>query len=54
VWQATTDQVAALVARTHTGVRDGAYQPGPYSKFTEGELIDFAGWYVQRMQAHGY
>lgn len=54
VWIATTDQDADLVARSHAGVSDPAYQPGVYSEFTEQQLDSFAAWYVQRMQAHGY
>ena len=54
VWIATTDQDADLVARSHAGVQDPQYEPGPYSVHTEGQLDNFAHWYVQRMQAHGY
>ncbi|WP_028999626.1 aromatic ring-hydroxylating dioxygenase subunit alpha [Azohydromonas australica] len=54
VWIATTDQDADLVARSHAGVQDPSYEPGPYSKFTEKQLDNFASWYVKRMQAHGY
>lgn len=54
VWIATTDQDAELVARSHSGVLDPAYEPGPYSRFTEKQLDSFAGWYVDRMRAHGY
>jgi Rieske 2Fe-2S family protein len=54
VWIATTDQDADLVARSQAGVNDPSYEPGPYSTFTERELDNFAAWYVQRMQAHGY
>ncbi|WP_028998546.1 aromatic ring-hydroxylating oxygenase subunit alpha [Azohydromonas australica] len=54
VWIATTNQDADLVARSHAGVLDPSYEPGPFSKFTEKQLDNFASWYVQRMQAHGY
>ncbi|MGO6943101.1 aromatic ring-hydroxylating oxygenase subunit alpha [Rhizobium johnstonii] len=54
VWVATTDQDAELVSRSQLGVEDPAYEPGPYSRFTEGQLDDFATWYVERMRAHGY
>ncbi len=54
VWIATTDQDADLVARSHAGVSDPAFEPGPYSRFTEGQLDSFATWYVDRMRAHGY
>ncbi|KSV83478.1 SRPBCC family protein [Sinorhizobium sp. GL28] len=54
VWIATTDQDAALVARSHAGVEDPAYVPGPYSPFSETNLDKFASWYIDRMRAHGY
>ena len=54
VWIATTDQDADLVARSHAGALDPAYQPGPYSRFSETNLDKFATWYIDRMRAHGY
>ncbi|NKK02553.1 Rieske 2Fe-2S domain-containing protein [Rhizobium leguminosarum bv. viciae] len=54
VWVATTDQDADLVARSHAGATDPAYQPGPYSRFSETNLDKFASWYIDRMRAHGY
>ncbi|WP_429810499.1 aromatic ring-hydroxylating oxygenase subunit alpha [Ensifer sp. B1-9] len=54
VWLATTDQDAQLVARSHAGVEDPAYVPGPYSPFSETNLDKFASWYIDRMRAHGY
>ncbi len=36
VWIATNAQDSALVERTHLGVSSPAYQPGPYSPYTEG------------------
>jgi Rieske 2Fe-2S family protein len=54
VWVATTEQDAELVRRSHLGVEDPAYEPGPYSQFTEKQLDNFATWYVERMRAHGY
>ncbi|CAN7165991.1 aromatic ring-hydroxylating oxygenase subunit alpha [Pararhizobium sp. LjRoot238] len=54
VWVATTDQDAELVSRSQLGVEDSAYEPGPYSRFTEGQLDNFSTWYVERMRAHGY
>ncbi|MEK1855352.1 MAG: SRPBCC family protein [Phyllobacterium sp.] len=54
VWIATTEQDSKLVARSHSGIQDPAYEPGPYSKFSEGALDDFSTWYVERMHAHGY
>ncbi len=54
VWTETTNQDAQLVARAQAGVRDPGYEPGVYSRFTEGALDDFASWYIERMRAHGY
>jgi Rieske 2Fe-2S family protein len=54
VWVATTDQDGELVARSYAGVLDPAYVPGPYSRFSEGNLDKFATWYIDRMRAHGY
>ncbi|APO72075.1 ring-hydroxylating dioxygenase protein (plasmid) [Rhizobium gallicum] len=54
VWVATTDQDAELVARSHAGVLDPAYVPGPYSRFSETNLDKFATWYIDRMRAYGY
>ncbi|WP_223447918.1 aromatic ring-hydroxylating oxygenase subunit alpha [Pseudomonas sp. BF-R-19] len=54
VWIATTDQDAKLVARSHDGIKDPAYEPGVYSGFTERQLDNFSTWYVERMKAHGY
>jgi len=52
VWTATNRQDAALVERTHAGVRSAAYEPGPYSPFTEGQVDDFVTWYVERLAQH--
>ena len=54
VWIATNEQDGSLVERSHAGVSDPAYVPGVYSPFTETQLNWFAGWYVDRMHAHGY
>ncbi|MBB1492654.1 MULTISPECIES: aromatic ring-hydroxylating dioxygenase subunit alpha [unclassified Paracoccus (in: a-proteobacteria)] len=54
VWIATNEQDGSLVGRSHAGVSDPAYVPGMYSPFTETQLNWFAGWYVDRMRAHGY
>ncbi|MBZ7926492.1 aromatic ring-hydroxylating dioxygenase subunit alpha [Ensifer adhaerens] len=54
VWIATTEQDAELVARSHAGTLDPAYEPGPYSRFSETNLDKFANWYIERMRAHGY
>ncbi len=53
VWIATTQQDAELVANTHRGTQDPGYVPGPYSKYTEGALEQFARWYDARLKANG-
>ncbi|MFJ4293979.1 SRPBCC family protein [Cupriavidus sp. NPDC089707] len=53
VWTATTQQDAELVANTHAGTQDPGYIPGPYSKYTEAPLDQFARWYDARLKAHG-
>lgn len=54
VWIETTNQDSDLVRISHKGVSDPAYEPGPYSPFSEKALDDFATWYVDRMRVHGY
>ena len=34
------------------GVRQPAYEPGPYSPYTEGLVEKFCDWYIGRMAAH--
>lgn len=51
VWAATNAQDSAFVARTHLGVEDPGYQPGPYSE-VEGDVEAFVNWYVSRVRAH--
>ena len=49
VWDATNRQDANLVEIAQAGIRSPAYQPGPYSQFTEGLVEQFCQWYVARM-----
>jgi Rieske 2Fe-2S family protein len=51
VWSATNKQDGALVERTHEGVSNPAYQPGPYSPYTEELVEKFMSWYVKRLRA---
>ena len=53
VWKATNEQDAHLVSLAHAGVSSYGYEPGSYSRFTEGQLDNFISWYVDRMQATG-
>ena len=54
VWTSTNSEDAHLVALAHRGVMSPGYRPGPYSKYTERALDEFATWYIARMQANGY
>jgi Rieske 2Fe-2S family protein len=51
VWTATNDQDGSLVERAHAGVNSSAYEPGPYSPFTEGLVEKFCEWYLDRLSA---
>ena len=51
VWHATNKQDGALVERTHQGSQSAAYQPGPYSPYTEELVEKFMSWYFQRLRA---
>ena len=51
VWNATNRQDADLVEMTQKGVKSTAYEPGPYSPYTEELVEKFATWYVSRLEA---
>jgi Rieske 2Fe-2S family protein len=51
VWRATNRQDGALVERTHQGAECPAYEPGPYSPYTEIFVEKFMSWYIQRLRA---
>ncbi|MCH7343449.1 aromatic ring-hydroxylating dioxygenase subunit alpha [Pelomonas sp. CA6] len=51
VWNATNAQDRRLVEATQRGVASPAYQPGPYSPYTEGLVEAFSNWYVTRLRA---
>jgi Rieske 2Fe-2S family protein len=53
VWKQTNAEDAHLVALAHKGALSPGYRPGPYSRFTERALDEFATWYVDRMTAEG-
>jgi Rieske 2Fe-2S family protein len=52
VWRMTNKQDGMLVGITQNGVKSPAYQPGPYSPYTEGLVEKFVNWYVRRVAAH--
>ena len=49
VWRATNDQDRALVEYSQRGATSSAYEPGPYSPFTEGLVEKFCEWYIARL-----
>ena len=51
VWNATNAQDRRLVEESQIGIASGAYEPGPYSPFTEGLVEKFCNWYVNRLSA---
>jgi glycine betaine catabolism A len=51
VWNATNRQDADLVELSQSGVRSPAYEPGPYSPYTEGLVEKFCDWYLGRLSA---
>ena len=50
VWHATNSQDGALVEMTQIGSHSAAYQPGPYSPYTEELVEKFMSWYFQRLR----
>jgi glycine betaine catabolism A len=51
VWNATNAQDRALVEQSQKGIRSDAYEPGPYSPYTEGLVEKFCNWYTGRLSA---
>jgi Rieske 2Fe-2S family protein len=51
VWVATNAQDRALVEQSHQGIRSSAYEPGPYSPYTEALVEKFCNWYIGRLTA---
>lgn len=52
VWTMTNQQDADLVRLAQLGCEDHAYEPGPYSQFTEPHVETFCDWYITRLQEH--
>ncbi|MFS2012411.1 SRPBCC family protein [Azospirillum sp. CT11-132] len=52
VWEATNQQDADLVEISHNGALSPAYEPGPYSPYTEPLVEKFTEWYIGRMAEH--
>lgn len=51
VWKATNLQDRRLVETAQRGIASGAYEPGPYSPFSEGMVEKFCHWYAMRLAA---
>jgi Rieske 2Fe-2S family protein len=51
VWSATNLQDKRLVELAQQGIQSPAYQPGPYSPYTEGLVEKFCNWYIGRLHA---
>ncbi|MBT0961909.1 aromatic ring-hydroxylating oxygenase subunit alpha [Denitromonas iodatirespirans] len=51
VWLATNRQDGALVEMSQRGVASPAFEPGPYSPYTEALVEKFTNWYVERLRA---
>lgn len=49
VWSATNDQDRRLVELSQRGIHNPAYEPGPYSPYTEGLVEKFSDWYVRNL-----
>ncbi|KJE37239.1 (Fe-S)-binding protein [Thalassospira sp. HJ] len=52
VWNMTNQQDADLVRLAQIGSEQPAYEPGPYSKFTEPHVEAFCDWYIKRLEDH--
>jgi len=48
-WRLTSEQDWALCERNHSGIRNPAFTPGPYSPTREYNLAAFDGWYLSRL-----
>lgn len=50
IWKATNDEDRTFVERNQIGVRNRAYEPGPYSPTAEAGVIKFVEWYCNTMK----
>ncbi len=50
VWVMTNDEDRRIVEENARGIHSPAYEPGPYSEFHEGGVIQFVNWYADFMQ----
>lgn len=51
VWRETNAQDSRLVGLSQLGAQSPGYVQGPYSKQTEGQVEQFAAWYISRLKA---
>ncbi|MCI4644777.1 MAG: aromatic ring-hydroxylating dioxygenase subunit alpha [Hyphomonadaceae bacterium] len=49
VWMMTNQQDADLVRLAQLGTQEAAYEPGPYSGYTEPHVEKFCEWYIGRL-----
>ena len=47
VWTETNDEDRRIVEENAFGIKSPAYEPGPYSEFHEGGVIQFVDWYAR-------
>jgi len=52
-WQLTSEQDWKLCELNHSGVRNPAFVPGPYSRQREYNVLRFVDWYLERIGATG-
>lgn len=52
VWTMTNQQDADLVRLAQLGAQEPAYQPGPYSAYTEPHVETCIDWYINRLSDH--
>ncbi|MEQ8285894.1 aromatic ring-hydroxylating dioxygenase subunit alpha [Thalassospira sp.] len=52
VWKMTNQQDADLVRLAQLGTLTPAYEPGPYSEYTEPHVEAFCDWYIKRLNDH--
>ncbi len=50
VWTETNNEDRRIVEENAFGIKSPAYEPGPYSEFHEGGVIQFVDWYARFLQ----
>lgn len=52
VWVNTNDEDRRVVEDNQQGINSPAYQPGPYSETHEDGVMQFVGWYLDKMRRY--